>query len=438
MIPRYEKKEISKIWKEQAKYHYFLQAELAILKAQEGVNVPEGVSQQIRDVAMIDVDRIHEIEATTRHDVIAFCTSITEKLPTEVGKFFHYGVTSSDIIDTATTLQLRESLNVILPAYRKLLQTLKNKANETKDIIAMGRSHGRTAEPMSFGQKLLSFYAELARRYAELKDFCDNELTVQFSGAVGNYTILSPAIEAAAAEILKLKVEPLSTQVIPRDRIAKLVGINAMFGSALERICVELRHLHHSDIDEIEEGFAKGQKGSSTMPHKKNPIATENLSGMARVLRSHNQIALDNIVLWHERDISHSSTERMYLPDNLGVMLYSIERLEKTLEMLVIKKDNIQNKVWNNFDYLSSFYLHQILKDSSRPREEVYYWVQEAAFLGKEQNSAPAMVQKLRSSLDKNGIKTSLTEPDEDGIRSIYMKHVDEVFNRVFENFSDV
>lgn len=438
MIPRYEKKEISKIWKEQSKYHYFLQAELAILKAQEGLNVPEGVSQQIKDVAMIDVDRIHEIEETTRHDVIAFCTSITEKLPTEIGKFFHYGVTSSDIIDTATTLQLRESLNVILPAYRKLLQTLKNKASETKDIICMGRSHGRTAEPMSFGQKLLSFYAEFARRYKELKDFTNNELTVQFSGAVGNYTILSPEIEAAAAEILKLKVEPVSTQIIPRDRIAKLVGINAMFGSALERLCVELRHLHHSDIDEIEEGFAKGQKGSSTMPHKKNPIATENLSGMARMLRSHNQIALDNIVLWHERDISHSSTERMYLPDNLGLMLYSIERLQKTMEMLVIKKDNIQNKVWNNFDYLSSFYLHQILKDSSRPREEVYYWVQEAAFLGKEQGNAAAMVQKLRSSLDKNGIKTSLTEPDEDGIRSIYMKHVDEVFTRVFEDFSDV
>ena len=302
----------------------------------------------------------------------------------------------------------------------------------------MGRSHGRTAEPMSFGQKLLSFYAEMARRYRELKDFYDNELTVQFSGAVGNYTILSPEIEEKAAEILKLKVEPVSTQVIPRDRIAKLIAINAMFGSALERICVELRHLHHSDIDEIEEGFAKGQKGSSTMPHKKNPIATENLSGMARVLRSHNQIALDNIVLWHERDISHSSTERMYLPDNLGVMLYSIERLERTLDMLVIKSNNIQNKVWNNFDYLSSFYLHQILKDSSRPREEVYYWVQEAAFLGKEQNSAAAMVQKLRSNLERNGIRTSLTEPDEEGIRSIYMKHVEEIFNRVFENFSDV
>lgn len=438
MIPRYEKKEISKIWKEQTKYHYFLQAELAILKAQEGINVPEGISQQIRDVSMIDLDRIHEIEETTRHDVIAFCTSITEKLPTETGKFFHYGVTSSDIIDTATTLQLRDSLNVILPAYRKLLQTMKNKANETKDIVCMGRSHGRTAEPMSFGQKILSFYAEMARRYKELKDFYDNELTVQFSGAVGNYTILSPEIEEKAAEILKLKVEPVSTQVIPRDRIAKLVSINAMFGSALERLCVELRHLHHSDIDEIEEGFAKGQKGSSTMPHKKNPIATENLSGMARMLRAHNQIALDNIVLWHERDISHSSTERMYLPDNLGVMLYSIERLDRTLDMLVIKTDNIQNKVWNNFDYLSSFYLHQILKDSSRPREEVYYWVQEAAFLGKEQNSAAAMVQKLRSSLEKNGIRTSLTEPDEEGIRSIYMKHVDEVFNRVFENFGDV
>lgn len=438
MIPRYEKKEISKIWREQAKYQYFLQAELAILKAQEGINVPEGVSQQIRDVSLIDVERIHEIEETTKHDVIAFCTSITEKLPTEIGKFFHYGVTSSDIIDTATTLQLRDSLHIILQAYRQLLQTLKNKSEETKDIICMGRSHGRTAEPMSFGQKLLSFYAEFARRYKELKNFYDNELTIQFSGAVGNYTILSPEIEKNAAEILKLKVEPVSTQVIPRDRIAKLISINSLFASALERICVEIRHLHHSDIDEVEEGFTKGQKGSSIMPHKKNPIATENLSGMARFLRSHNQIALDNIILWHERDISHSSTERMYLPDNFGIMLYSIERLSKTLENLVIKKEEIENKVFKNFDYLSSFYLHQILKDSSRPRDEVYYWVQEASFHGKEQGSATAMAQKLRSSLEKNGIKTSITEPDAEGIRSIYLGHVDEVFTRVFEQFSDI
>ncbi|MGB0452862.1 MAG: adenylosuccinate lyase [Bacteriovoracaceae bacterium] len=438
MIPRYEKKAISKIWSENNKFQYYLDAELAILKAQEGINVPEGISQEIRNSAKIDCERIYEIEKETRHDMIAFCTSITEKLPTSIGKFFHYGVTSSDIIDTALSLQLRDSLKVILPAYKQLLQTLLSKAEETKNIMALGRSHGRNAEPMSFGCKFLSFYSELSRRYSELKDFYENELTAQFSGAVGNYTILSPEIEKKAAQILGLNVEPVSTQVIPRDRIAKLVSINALFGAALERICVELRHLHHSDIDEIEEGFSKKQKGSSTMPHKKNPIATENLTGMARMLRSHVSVALDNIILWHERDISHSSTERMYLPDNLGIMLYSIERLNSTLENLVVKQENIENKVTQNFEYLSSLYLHLILKESNIPREEVYYWVQEAAFAGKESGEAKVFHQKMKSILERHGVNLILPEPDPESLRDVFLKHAGDIFHRTQEVYSAV
>ena len=307
MIPRYDKEEISSLWSLQVKYETFLEVELAILKAQEGSKIPEGISDQIAKTAKINTKRINEIEKTVKHDVIAFCTSITEQLPTEVGKYFHFGVTSSDIIDTAQTLEIKRSLEFIINKYEDMLEALLKRAEEEKGTLCMGRSHGMFAEPMSLGQKLLGHYCEFKRRFVELKDYYENELTAQFSGAVGNYTLLSPELEEKAANILGLKVETLATQVIPRDRVAKLVSINALFASALERFCVELRHLHHSDLDELHEGFTKGQKGSSIMPHKKNPISAENLTGMARVLRSHLSMALENIVLWHERDISHSS-----------------------------------------------------------------------------------------------------------------------------------
>lgn len=431
MIERYNKTEISNLWNEEAKFKTYLQVELAILKALEGNKVPAGICEKIEASAVINPKRIAEIEAVTKHDIIAFCTSITENIDPEIGKYFHFGVTSSDIIDTALTLQIKNSLEVVLPAFKSLLDQLAKRAIETKTMVTIGRSHGMFAEPVSFGQKLLGFWAELKRRYDDLEAFYKNDLTVQYSGAVGSYTILSPEDEAQAAKNLGLNVEPVSTQVIPRDRIAKMIGIHALIGSAIERISVEIRHLHRSDVAELHEGFSKGQKGSSTMPHKKNPISAENLTGMARVLRSHQQIANDNIVLWHERDISHSSTERLYLPDNFGVLFYAITRLDSTIENLVFHKEEIERKVKENHTYLSSYYLHQLLLKTSFKREDLYYIVQQASFEGAKENSREALHAALVKLLkEKDVVLDNLPIPTFEEVKNIFMAHVDTVFER--------
>ena len=347
MIPRYDKKEMSALWTEDYKFTCFLKTELALMKAWETKDlIPKGSTEKVENSLKINVDRINEIEAETKHDVIAFCTSITEQMPPDLSKFFHFGVTSSDIIDTALSLQIKESLNLVIPALKDVCQTLLEKSHECKDILCMGRSHGMFAEPMSFGQKWLSFFAECSRRLNDIQEFYDNEITAQLSGAVGNYTLITPEIEEITAKNLNLKVEPVSTQVIPRDRVAKLISINALIGCAIERIAVEIRHLHRSELQEIYEGFSKGQKGSSIMPHKKNPISGENLTGMARVLKSHVSPSMENIPLWHERDISHSSAERMFLPDNFGILYYSLKRLQSTLKNLVINKETIESRVY--------------------------------------------------------------------------------------------
>lgn len=435
MIPRYDKPEISKVWSEHNKFETYLKAELAILKALEGNLVPEGITEKIKEKAVINPERIAEIEKVTKHDIISFCTSITENLDPQIGKYFHFGVTSSDIIDTALNIQIKQSLEVVLPVFKDLLKTLKVKAEETKDLICIGRSHGMFAEPMSFGQKWLGFYAEFARRYEELNSFYENDLTVQFSGAVGNYTILTPEFEKKAASILGLNVEPLSTQVIPRDRIAKMISIIGLIGSAIERVAIEIRHLHRSDVDELHEGFSKGQKGSSTMPHKKNPISGENLTGMARMLRSHVQIALDNCLLWHERDISHSSTERMYLPDSFGILYYSLTRLNSTVQNLAFHNEKIEGKVEQSFTYLSSFYLHQLIIHSDFTREELYELVQKASFEGQQSNSREIFFETLKSLINEKGIKIDLPKLDLNEIKNIYLKNTNKVFERVSESY---
>ncbi len=430
MIQRYEKVEISNIWSDHYKFKKFLDVEVALLKSLEKRDLTAGhedLSQKFAK-AKINTKRIEEIEKETRHDVIAFCTSITEQFPAEQGRFFHYGVTSSDIIDTALSLQIKESLSIILRSYKKLINTLEKKSEQYKDQLCMGRSHGIFAEPMSFGVKLLGHTAEFKRRYDELNDFYQNELTGQISGAVGNYTIITPDIEEEVLTELGLKVEPVSTQVIPRDRIAKLISIFSLFSCALERIAVEIRHLQHSDVSEAFEGFSKGQKGSSTMPHKKNPISSENLTGMARLLRSHMSLALDNCILWHERDISHSSNERMYLPDSLGIMLYSIERLDSTISNLVIDSHAMEEKVNSNFKHLSSFLLHELIKISKRSREELYKIVQTASFEALTIDDLYAIIEKnLETDEEKNRFQDLKVLTQED----IFSKHNDAIFNRV-------
>jgi len=433
MIPRYEAREITPIWSDENKYRTFLRIELELLRAlEEKKIVPKGTAETIEAKAVINPKRIDEIELTTRHDVIAFCTSITEQFPADIGKFFHYGVTSSDVIDSALTLQLKSSLEVVLKSYDQFLEALKSRALETKMVMTLGRSHGMYAEPMSFGQKLLGHYAEFKRRRAELEDFMNNELTIQLSGAVGNYTILTPDIEESVAKKLGVKVEDVSTQIIPRDRLAKLISITSLVANAIERLAVEIRHLHHSDVREVAEGFRKGQKGSSTMPHKKNPISSENLTGLSRFLRSHLNLALENCILWHERDISHSSAERLYLPDHFGILVYALDRFTTTMTMLEIDQEVIEGKVLAHTHYLSSFYLHFLISHcESLTREDLYAIIQAASF-DKEAKSEPAKFREfIQNELQKRKIETKLPAVTAEGLKEIYLKSVDTIFKRV-------
>jgi adenylosuccinate lyase len=432
MIARYDCPEISEIWNDTNKFRQYLEVEIALLTALEGKKIPEGITEIIKEKSQINPTRIKEIELETRHDVIAFCTSITENLPRNIGKYFHFGCTSSDIIDTATTLQIKQSVFLCLNQLKKLKESLLSKAQNTKDIVCMGRSHGMNAEPMSFGQKVLSFYAEISRRYEELNHFYQNDLTGQLSGAVGNYTIITPEIEKEAMQFLGLKVEPVGSQIIPRDRIAKLISINALIASAIERIAVEIRLLHHSDVGEVFEGFSSGQKGSSTMPHKKNPISGENLTGIARVIRSHLTIAHENITLWHERDISHSSAERMMLPDNLGLVFYATKRLIKTIDHLVINKDIIENKVKKNFSYFSSYTLHKIIETQKTSREEAYAVVQKATFESKDKEEFVATIQEAYPELETN----EFSSMDLESIKNIFCSHTKEIFQRVADQYN--
>lgn len=394
MIPRYEVKDVSALWTETRRFETFLKVEIALLKALEKKKkIPEGVAKAFASVK-INPTRIQEIEEVTRHDVIAFCSSITEQVDPSVARYFHFGVTSSDILDTALSLQLRDSLLLIMKDTRDLLTALTDQIEASRDLLCMGRSHGMFAEPMIFAQKFLSFHQEISRRLKDYENILETEITGQLSGAVGNYTILDSEIEALALAELGLKTEPVSTQVIPRDHLAKIVSCGALLASALERMAVEFRLLHHSDISEIHEGFKKGQKGSSTMPHKKNPISSENISGLSRLIRSHVEVALQNNVLWHERDISHSSTERLYLPDHFGLVSYALRRMTSTVRDLELHREKIEAKAFENFSALSSYLLHELILINHASREELYAFIQEASFTAKNADEFFQWIEK--------------------------------------------
>ena len=431
MISRYEVKEVSQVWSERTRIQKLLEVEIALLKVlEEKKRIPSGTAAAFQNVE-IRVERIQEIEAITRHDVIAFCTSITEQVQPEYARYFHFGVTSSDVLDTALSLQLRDSLSVVKTSLEGMIQALNTKINETKDLLCMGRSHGMSAEPMVFAQKFLSVRVELERRLTDYQHLIENELTGQISGAVGNYTVLDPEIEALTLSHLGLKVEPVSSQVIPRDHLALMISIGALTATALERLAVEIRHLHHSDIAEVHEGFAKGQKGSSTMPHKKNPIASENITGLARMIRSHVEVALENSVLWHERDISHSSTERMYLPDHFGLLVYMLRRMTSTIQNLEIHREHIEKKVDQHFTTLSSAILHQLIELNAVPREELYALVQAASFQAKTLDEYfKAIEQKvLAANLKWDASRLSVKK-----IRETYFSRFEQVLKRANKN----
>lgn len=429
MINRYDVADISKLWSDESRFGYYLKVEIAHLKSLEEVGlVPRGLGEKL-STAKINPERIAEIEKTTNHDVIAFCTSVTEQYPAEDGRFFHFGITSSDVIDTAHALLIRDSMDVVKKDLVHLEASLKAKAIETSDLLCIGRSHGIHAEAMVFGQKFLSFQAELQRRLVEWNEALSS-LTGQLSGAVGNYTVVTPELEESTLKKLNLKVEPVSTQVIPRDRYAKVISIGALIASLFERMATEFRLLQHSDVDEVREGFSKGQKGSSTMPHKKNPISSENIAGMARMLRSHVIPALENCALWHERDISHSSVERMLLPDHFGLLAYSTRRMKNVVDNLVIDREKIETKVVSNEKIYSSYVLHQLIQmNPQTKREDVYEAVQSAFFNSKTKD-------ELRNNLIQDLTAKSLKHDaanwvDFENLRSHYKKQFAHILKRV-------
>ena len=344
MINRYSRKELTTIWSEENKYKIWLDVEIAAAQAMEKLGqIPKGVSSIVKKKAKINVDRIHAIEAKVKHDVIAFLTSITEKAGINA-RYLHQGMTSSDVLDTSFNIQLVQSGKILLKDIDLILKVLKRQAKKHKFTPCIGRSHGIHAEPITFGLKLASFYEEFKRNRKRLVDAIDEVSSCAISGAVGTFANINPNVEKHVAKKLGLKIEPISTQVIPRDRHAFYFSVLGIIAGSVERVATEIRHLQRSEVYELQEYFSKDQKGSSAMPHKKNPILSENLTGLSRMVRSYVTPALENIALWHERDISHSSVERNIGPDANITLDFALNRLSNILDkMIIYPKKMIQN-----------------------------------------------------------------------------------------------
>jgi adenylosuccinate lyase len=344
MIKRYSRKELTDIWSEDNKYKVWLEVEIAAAQAMEKLGqIPKGVSSIVKKKARINVKRIHQIEGQVKHDVIAFLTSITEKAGIKA-RYLHQGMTSSDVLDTSFNIQLVQSGKIILKDLNQILKVLQKQAKKYKFTPCMGRSHGIHAEPITFGLKLASFYEEFKRNKKRLVDAIDEVSTCAISGAVGTFANINPSVEKHVAKKLGLKIEPISTQVIPRDRHAFYFSILGIIAGSIERVATEIRHLQRTEVYELQEYFSKNQKGSSAMPHKKNPILSENLTGLARMVRSAVIPALENIALWHERDISHSSVERSIGPDANITTDFALVRLTNILDnMIVYPKKMLEN-----------------------------------------------------------------------------------------------
>ena len=336
MIERYSREKIKNIWTLESKFKYYLAVEIAVCEAyvQHG-DFPAGDIEELKKLAKFDVNRIDEIEREVRHDVIAFLTNVNENLG-EYAKYMHVGMTSSDVIDTAFALQIQDSGKIILEDLDNAITAVKNLAQKHKNTVCIGRSHGVHAEIMTFGVKLCSWLDILKRQRENFKEALEQIRVGQVSGPVGTYSNISPEIEAIACKNMGLKPAPISTQIIARDYHAKFMQTLALIATVIEQFATEIRHLQRTEVLEVEEGFGKNQKGSSAMPHKKNPVLSENLCGLARVVRSNSLAAMENVVLWHERDISHSSAERIIFPDSLILVDFMLSRFTDVVENLVV------------------------------------------------------------------------------------------------------
>ena len=379
MIPRYSRPEAASIWTEQSKYDSWLTVELAVCDAlAELGRIPASAAADIRAKAKFDERRILEIEADVKHDVIAFLTNVNENVG-ENARYIHQGMTSSDMLDTAFSWRLTKAVDILINDCEELKEALKEKALKYKTTACIGRSHGIHAEPTSFGLKMLGFYAEFKRNKERLEAARKEIAVCAISGAVGTFATIDPRVEKIVAAKLGLAVEDVSTQVIPRDRYAALFAATALVASSIERLAVEIRHLQRTEVREVEEFFSSKQKGSSAMPHKRNPILSENLTGLARLIRSYVIPAMENVALWHERDISHSSNERIIAPDALIGLDFILARMTRVIKNLLVYPENMEKNLNRLHGLIFSQRIMLALVDKGLTREQAYKIVQSNA-----------------------------------------------------------
>jgi adenylosuccinate lyase len=431
MIPRYSRPQMASIWSPETRFRIWFEIEAHALDrmAELGI-VPKEAARQVWEKGNFDVERIDEIEAEVKHDVIAFLTSVAEHVGPEA-RFLHQGMTSSDVLDTCLAVQLSRAADLLIADLDALLEVLKRRAYEHKLTPTIGRSHGIHAEPVTFGLKLAFAYAEFDRCRARVKAAREEIATCAISGAVGTFANVDPSVEAYVAEKMGLTVEPVSTQVIPRDRHAMFFATLGVVASCIERLATEVRHLQRTEVLEAEEYFSPGQKGSSAMPHKRNPVLSENLTGLARMVRAYALPAMENVALWHERDISHSSVERYIGPDATVTLDFALARLTGVMDKLVVYPERMQANLDRMGGLVHSQRVLLALTQAGASREDAYRLVQRNAMKVWESDGRLSLLELLKADPDV----TALVPPEkieESFDLGYHLKHVDTVFERVF------
>jgi adenylosuccinate lyase len=429
MIPRYTRPEMARIWTEQRKFETWLEIEILVCEALSKLGeIPAQAVKEIREKARFDVNRVNELEKVTKHDVIAFLTSVGESIG-PLSKYLHYGLTSSDILDTSLALLLKEASELILKDLQRLLTVLKEKAFQYKETLMIGRSHGIHAEPITFGLKMALWYDEMKRNVVRMEGAKEAVSVGKISGAMGTFAHIPPFVEEYVCERLGLKPALISTQIVQRDHHAEFFTTLALMASSIEKFSVELRHLQRTEVLEAEEYFSKGQKGSSSMPHKRNPVSSENLSGLARLIRSYSIAAMENIPLWHERDISHSSVERVIAPDSTILIDYMLNRLTSLIENLIVYPENMKTNLEKMGGLIYSEAILLLLTRKGLSREEAYGVVQRNAMEVWEKKG------DFKTLLSQDEVIKRLLTPEE--LNSTFdtrdhLRHIDDIFKRVF------
>ena len=429
MIPRYSRPEMTAIWSEESKFQIWFEIEAHACDAQAKLGViPSDAAATIWQRGAFDIERINDIERETKHDVIAFLTNLAEYVG-EDARFVHQGMTSSDVLDTTLSVQLSRASDLMLAGLDRLLAGLRSRAHEHKRTATIGRSHGIHAEPTTLGLKFASFYAEFSRCRERLVAARREVATCAISGAVGTFAHIDPFVEEHVAEKMGLEIEPVSTQVIPRDRHAMYFATLGVIASSIERLSVEIRHMQRTEVREAEEFFSAGQKGSSAMPHKRNPVLTENLTGIARIVRAAVVPALENVALWHERDISHSSVERVFAPDATIALDFALHRLAGVVENLLVYPENMQTNLDQLCGLVHSQQVLLALTQKGVSRENAYVYVQRNAM--KIWAEGGSYLDNLKADAD---VSAHLSDQELDSLFDLnqHFQHVDTIFKRVF------